>query len=93
MLPQHILPFKSDENQPRNKHRKAQRTGKPAYLDPNSGSLQKPIEGGLPELYAVSLYKGAIVFSEHNRTSPFHEPNGNPKQKPTDDKVKKTSPR
>jgi hypothetical protein len=55
--------------------------------------MQKPIEGGLPELYAVSLYKGAIVFSEHNRTSPFHEPNGNPKQKPTDDKVKKTSPR
>jgi hypothetical protein len=38
------------------------------YLPPNSQSMQKPIEGGLPELYAVSLYKGAIVLSEHNRT-------------------------
>jgi hypothetical protein len=40
--------------------------GKPSYLEPNSGSLQKPIEGVYPHslnspLYTVPLYKGAIV--------------------------------
>jgi len=46
---------------------------KPAYLEPNSGSLQKPVEGLstalLLGLYIVPLYKGAIVFPEHNSSS------------------------
>jgi hypothetical protein len=42
-----------------------------SYLELNSHSLQKPVGGLSAELlfglYIVSLYKGAIVFSEHNR--------------------------
>jgi len=47
----------------------AQFIGKSSYLEPNSGSLQKPVEGLftalLLGLYIVSIYKRAIVFSEH----------------------------
>jgi hypothetical protein len=54
---------------------KAQRTGKPSYLEPNSNRMQKPIEG-LSLLAASStknnavsmqpaLYKGGYSFSEH----------------------------
>jgi hypothetical protein len=54
----------------------------PAYLEPNSQSLQKPVEGVCPTalllgLYIVPLYKGAIVFSEHNRTRPTASPSQN----------------
>jgi hypothetical protein len=49
---------------------KAQCTGKPAYLEPNRDSMQKPIGGLSPqplsELYKAPLNKGAI---EKNRTS------------------------
>jgi hypothetical protein len=50
---------------------KAQCTGKPAYLEPNRDSLQKPIGGLsvtlLPELYKGTINKGAIVTEEHQR--------------------------
>jgi hypothetical protein len=44
------------------------------YLNPNSGSLQKPIEGvyhhsGSAESMQFSIYKGAIDRSEHNSTA------------------------
>jgi HAD superfamily hydrolase (TIGR01509 family) len=42
----------------------------PAYLEPNSHSLQKPVEDLsttlLLELYKGTIYKGAIVCREHN---------------------------
>jgi len=47
-----------------------QRNGNtPSYLEPNRDSMQKPIGGLsatlLSELYKGTIYKGAIVFSEH----------------------------
>jgi hypothetical protein len=44
---------------------KAQRTGKPSYLEPISQSMQKTVEGLLAECHGA-LYKGA---TEKNRTT------------------------
>jgi hypothetical protein len=46
-----------------------------AYLEPNSQSMQKPVEGVYPRRFSSvlflfpPLYKGAIVSAEHNRAA------------------------
>jgi hypothetical protein len=51
----------------------AQCTGKPAYLEPNSNSMQKPI-GGLSSLNVTNYLKRGYSLSdtpEHSSKSPF----------------------
>jgi hypothetical protein len=46
-----------------------------SYLEPNSRSMHKPAgglsDGASLQNYKVSIYKGAIVFSEHNSRNLF----------------------
>jgi myo-inositol-1-phosphate synthase len=48
---------------------------KAAYLEPNNSSMLKPVGGLssalLSELYIVSIYRGAIVYREHNSSRQF----------------------
>jgi hypothetical protein len=52
----------------------------PSYLEPNSSSMQKPIEAlsllALPELHKAPLNKGGYRLfqaTEHNHPTPTHE--------------------